>query len=101
MAEVMVAMVVIAHNLKVKSLVTVLCLICPNSEPHTVKNVLVVIGQATMANVVIQTSRTMLKDTEVGCEGDTKVVVDYPIQICMMLKNRTAIAIYMIQFLCF
>ena len=62
-----------------------------------VKNVLVVIRWATMANAFIQTSRKMLMDADVDCEGDTTVVVNNPIKIFMMLMNRTAIATYVIQ----
>ena len=91
------AVVVITHNLKVKRVVTVLCLIHQNSAQHMVKNVSIVIRQVTMANAVIQTSRTILEDTEVDHEGDTMVVVDDPIKIFMMLTNRTVIATYMIQ----
>ena len=96
MAEVVVAMPVITHNVKEKSVVTVPCLICQNNAQCMVKNVLVVIRWATIANAVIQTSRTMLEDVETGCKGDTNVGVDDPVKIFRMFKNRIAIVTYMI-----
>ena len=102
MAEGMVDVAVIAHNLKVKSVVTVLCLVHQNSAQHTVKNVLVAVRQATMENAVIQTCRTMLEDVEEECKGGkSMVLVRQSHKDLIMLMNRTTVATYMIQTLLF
>ena len=83
------------HELSKKCSIGAMCH-PPKQCPAYSQNVSVVIRQATMANAVIQTSKAIVEVMEVDHEGNTRVVVDDPIKIFMMLMNRTVIATCMI-----